>query len=92
METTKPPPPTMVFDCNTDGQNALWQRLHEKASPGSHVRLIVHLKSGATYVGDLSYFDRSLLKLDTLEHREVDVWVRDLAHVLAVAPELRVPR
>jgi len=92
MEPGKPPPPpTLVFDCNCDAHHVLWRRLHEKAPPGSQVRLIVHLKSGATYVGELAYFDSSLLRMVTIEHQEVELWLCDLAHVLALAPEIKVP-
>jgi len=83
-------PPTLVFDCNSDSFRDLHHRLHEKAPPGSQVRLIVHLKNGTTYVGELAYFDATRLRLEPLYGRPVELWIRDLAHVLALSGEVRV--
>jgi len=72
-------PPSLVFDHNSDTGPVLWQRLHDRAG----VRLIVHLKNGATYVGSLVHFDPTTLTIAT-RGRHYEFWVRDLAHVLAV--------
>jgi len=47
------------------------------------MRLILHLKAGATYVGSLVYFDSTALTISA-RGQQYEFWVRDLAHVLAV--------
>jgi hypothetical protein len=76
-------PPSLVFDHNLDSGSVLWQRLHRRSQDERGVRLIVHLKNGATYVGTLVYFDPTNLTIST-RGRQYEFWVRDLAHVLAV--------
>jgi hypothetical protein len=76
-------PPSLVFDHNIDSGTVLWRRLHDRSQGRSGVRLIVHLKNGATYVGSLVYFDPSTLTVSA-RGRQLEFWVRDLAHVLAV--------
>lgn len=76
-------PPSLVFDHNLDSAPVLWARLHERSQGRQGVRLILHLKSGATYVGSLVYFDPSVLTVSS-RGRHYEFWVRDLAHVLAI--------
>jgi hypothetical protein len=62
----------------------LWQRLHERSSESrAGLRLILHLKGGATHVGSLVYFDLTTLTISS-RGRQYEFWVHDLAHVLAV--------
>ena len=76
-------PPSLVFDHNSDTGPVLWQRLHDRSHSRAGVRLIIHLKNGATYVGGLVHFDPTTLTIST-RGRHYEFWVRDLAHVLAV--------
>jgi len=77
-------PPSLVFDHNVDSGTLLWQRLHERSlQTRAGVRLILHLKAGATYVGSLVYFDPNTLIISSRGHQH-EFWITDLAHVLAV--------
>ena len=77
-------PPSLVFDHNVDSGSVLWQRLHERSSQSrAGVRLILHLKGGATYVGSLIYFDPTTLIISA-RGRQHEFWVSDLAHILAI--------
>ncbi|UCH33095.1 MAG: hypothetical protein JSV65_10895 [Armatimonadota bacterium] len=78
-----PAPSSLVFDHNLDSGTVLWQRLHNRWRDRRDVRLIVHLKRGATYVGNLVYFDPTILTISA-RGRQYEFWIRDLAHVLAV--------
>ena len=68
----------------------LWQRLHDRAQAGRSVRLIVHLKNGATYVGVLVFYDLTGLTIST-HGRQHEFWVHDLAHILAVPEGMGFP-
>jgi len=85
-----PAPPSVVFDHNLDSGTILWQRLHERSQLESGLRLIVHLKSGATHVGSLVYFDLATLTISSRE-RQYEFWVHDLAHVLVVPSGTQAP-
>ena len=76
-------PPSLVFDHNLDSGPVLWQRLHQRSQGRTAIRLILHLKSGATFVGSLTYFDPNVISISS-RGRRYEFWVRDLAHVLAV--------
>ena len=78
-----PAPPSLVFDHSLDSGPALSQRLHQRSRHRRDVRLIVHLKNGATYVGSLVYYDPTTLTISS-RGRQHEFWVRDVAHVLAV--------
>jgi len=78
-------PPSLVFDHNTDAGPVLWQRLHEWSRGGAGMRLIVHLKGGTTYVGDLVDFDLTRLTISARDKQHHEFWVEDLSYVLAVA-------
>ncbi len=47
-------------------------------------KLIVHLKGGKTYVGDLVYYDSSLVTLAAGD-KLIDLWVAEISHVLLSA-------
>jgi len=78
----KPPaPPTLIYDHSSDAEDRLWDRLHERSVVAPELRVIVHLKSGATIVGRLRYYDNFHLTL-ACEGQLRDVLYRDIAHVL----------
>ena len=78
----KPPaPPTLIYDHSSDAEDQLWDRLHERSQLSSELRVIVHLKSGATLVGRLRYYDSFHLTVAT-EGQLRDVLYRDVAHIL----------
>ena len=80
---TKPPaPPTLIFDHSSDPEDQLWDRLHERLMLDPEMRVIVHLKTGATLVGKLRYYDIFHLTVAT-EGQLRDVLYRDIAHILA---------
>jgi len=78
-----PAPPSLVFDHNLDSGADLWRRLRERSQTERGVRLIVHLKNGATYVGSLVYYEPTALTI-FCRGRQYEFWVTDLAHVLSV--------
>jgi sRNA-binding regulator protein Hfq len=78
----KPPaPPTLIYDHSSDAEDQLWDRLHERSQLAPELRVIVHLKSGATLVGQLRYYDNFHLTVAT-EGQLRDVLYRDVAHIL----------
>jgi len=82
---SKPPaPPTLIFDHSSDPEDQLWDRLRERLSLDPEMRVIVHLKSGATLVGRLRYYDNFHLTVATKGQLR-DVLYRDIAHILAAA-------
>lgn len=76
-------PPSLVFDHNLDSGAILWQRLHVRSRTERAVRLVIHLKSGATYVGSLVHCEPTGLTISS-RGQQYEFWVRDLAHVLAM--------
>jgi sRNA-binding regulator protein Hfq len=81
----KPPaPPTLIFDHSSDAEDQLWDRLHERLMLEPELRVIVHLKTGATLVGKLRYYDSFHLTVAT-EGQLRDVLYRDIAHILAAS-------
>jgi len=82
---SKPPvPPTLIFDHSSDREEQLWDRLHERSQLAADLRVIVHLKSGATIVGKLRYYNNFHLTVAT-EGQLRDVLYRDVAHILQTA-------
>ena len=78
----KPPsPPTLIYDHTSDPEDQLWDRLHERSQLSPELRVIVHLKSGTTFIGHLRYYDNFHLTVAT-EGQLRDVLYRDIAHVL----------
>jgi len=43
--------------------------------------LILHLKNGTTRIGNLQYYDRSLIAMHVGGNR-IEIWVKDIAHVI----------
>ena len=77
----RPTPPTLIYDHSSDPEDQLWDRLHERSRLMPDLRVIVHLKSGATLVGRLRYYDNFPLTVAT-EGQLRDVLYRDVAHIL----------
>lgn len=81
------PPPTLIYDSSFDPEERLWNRLHERLRPGAPLRVIVHLKTGATYVGRLRYFNNYHMTLAAEGHLH-DLMYRDIAHILSAIEAL----
>jgi hypothetical protein len=80
--TDKPSvPPTLIYDHSSDPEERLWDRLHERLQLSPELRVIVHLRSGSTLVGDLRYYDSFHLTLAVAGQLH-DVLYRDVAHIL----------
>jgi hypothetical protein len=78
----KPPaPPTLIYDHSSDPEDQLWDRLHARSQLAPELRVIVHLKSGATLVGHLRYYNNFHLTVAS-EGQLRDVLYRDVAHIL----------
>ena len=76
-------PSGLLYDHRLDPESAVRQRIEERIGPGEDVRLVVHLKNGATYVGDLTYFDTESLRLAT-DGEAVEVTTEQVAHIIKV--------
>ncbi len=79
------PPPALIYDCGVDTELLLRGKLESRCREDAHTRVIVRLKSGATHIGRIYYFDSSRLTLaqDNREPRLRDVNYRDIARILA---------
>ena len=75
------PPPSLLFDQNSDSAETLWRRLHDRFGSTGSPRLILHLKNGTTRIGNLQYYDRSLIAMHVGGNR-IEIWVKDIAHVI----------
>jgi sRNA-binding regulator protein Hfq len=74
-------PPTLIYDHSSDPEEQLWDRLHERSRLSAELRVIVHLKSGSTLVGNLRYYDNFHLTIATGGQLH-DVLYCDVAHIL----------
>lgn len=78
----RPPlPPTLIYDHSSDPEDQLWDRLHARSQLTPELRVIVHLKSGSTLVGNLRYYDNFHLTVAAGGQLH-DVLYRDVAHIL----------
>jgi hypothetical protein len=74
-------PPTLIYDHSSDPEDQLWDRLHARSQLSGQLRVIVHLKSGATLVGHLRYYNSFHLTIAAGGQLH-DVLYRDVAHIL----------
>ena len=79
-------PSGLLYDHRLDPESAVSQRIGERVGPGEDVRLVVHMKNGATYVGALSYFDVATLRLATTRGA-VNLANQQVAHIIKVPAE-----
>lgn len=87
MMTKPPAPPTLIYDHSSDPEDQLWDRLHARSQNAPGLRVIVHLKSGSTLVGQLRYYNNFHLTV-AAEGQLRDVLYRDIAHILQAAEAL----
>jgi len=80
-------PSGLLYDHRLDPESAVRQRLEQRVGPGERVRLVVHMKKGATYVGDLTYFDTESLRMLT-SAGVVEVVVNNVAHIIKVPADV----
>ena len=80
-------PSGLLYDHRLDPESAVRQRIKERVGPGEDVRLVVHMKNGATYVGALSYFDSEMLSLATTRGA-VDLATQQVAHIIKVPADV----
>ena len=76
-------PSGLLYDHRLDPECAVRQRIRERVGPGEDVRLVVHMKNGATFVGALRYFDAGSLRLATARGA-VDLANAQVAHIIKV--------
>ena len=78
------PPPTLIYDYSTDQEGLLLSRLESRTRAVAPLNVIVRLKTGATHIGRLCYFDSTRLTL-AKEGRLCDLMYRDIAHILSAS-------
>jgi len=76
-------PSGLLYDHRLDPESAVLRRIKDRVGSGEDVRLVVHMKDGATYVGALRYFDTESLRLATTRG-PVDVSNQQVAHIIKV--------
>ena len=76
-------PSGLLYDHRLDPEGTVCRRIEEQVGPGEPVRLVVHMKNGATYVGHLTYFDPESLTLSTTGGA-VELAPRHVAHIIKV--------
>jgi hypothetical protein len=80
-------PSGLLYDHRLDPESAVRKRIKERVGPGEDVRLVVHMKNGATYVGALTYFDCETLSLTTTRG-PVDLANSQVAHIIKVPADV----
>ena len=76
-------PSGLLYDHRLDPESAVRRRIRQCVASSEDVRLVVHMKSGATYVGALCYLDTESLRLATA-HGAVDLANQQVAHIIKV--------
>ena len=81
----QPTPPTRIYDYSSDSEEQISDRLHERSQLAPELRVIVHLRSGGTLVGELRFYDNSHLAIVAAGQLH-NVLYRDIAHIVQEPP------